>query len=75
MAVHMTSVSQHYLACKPIFKVHRRPWPTRFKCCGPLNLHALVHRLKTIGLATYTLFDHKMLDHMDQVLKCKFHKS
>ena len=31
-----SAISQFYLACKPIFKIHRRPRPTRLTCCDPL---------------------------------------
>ena len=43
MLVHIAVYMDLYLtltqpcsACKPIFKVHRCPWPTRLTCCGPL---------------------------------------
>ena len=35
------SISQPHSACKPIFKVYRRLWPTRLACCGPLMGHGL----------------------------------
>ena len=46
-----TVIPQPYSACKPIFKVRKRPWPTQLTCCSPLMSHP--NLLRSDGLKAH----------------------